>query len=102
MDGRRRRSLVENARSHDDGRAREISVTLEGTALLDQSPGSARVAGIWLAGALSTEEVEELVRLLRICAHTFEAAGDSRLQTGDSRLTITNVVEKGAAPGGAR
>jgi DNA-binding MarR family transcriptional regulator len=74
IDGLARRSLVVARAGTTDRRSRLVSLTDDGKALLERTPGAAKLAGSILATKLSATERTELVRLLRKCTEALETA----------------------------
>lgn len=74
IDGLVRRELVSIRKSQSDRRSRVVSLTEMGTRVLEATPGSSRLAGGLMAGALSQGEVTQLIDLLKRCTDVFETA----------------------------
>jgi len=63
--GLRRRRLLDLRADDIDRRTKRVSITPEGTRLLESTPGSSGIAGHILAGALTPAEMSRLISLLR-------------------------------------
>ena len=73
VDGLARRGLVTVVEDESDRRARVASLTVAGHSLVEETPGASRLAGAMLSGALTPEETETLISLLRRCTAAFES-----------------------------
>ncbi|HEV3312232.1 MAG TPA: MarR family transcriptional regulator [Chloroflexota bacterium] len=73
VDGLTRRSLVSVHPAESDKRSRVIAISDEGREILQQTPGSSRIAGTLLAETLSQPDTDRLVSLLRRATEALEA-----------------------------
>jgi DNA-binding MarR family transcriptional regulator len=69
VDGLVRRGWVRVEADAADRRVRLASLTPEGRALLQHTPGASELAGEMMVAGLTDEERGELLRLLQHCAH---------------------------------
>jgi DNA-binding MarR family transcriptional regulator len=72
VDGLVRRGWVTLEPAPADRRVRIASLTAEGRALLQRTPGTSEIAGRAMVAGLTEEERDHLVRLLRRCAENLE------------------------------
>jgi DNA-binding MarR family transcriptional regulator len=91
IEGLARQSLVVVRPGEEDQRVRLASLTTKGEQALRQTPGSSALGGALMVDGLTLEERDELVRLLRHCAHNLsrttprDSAADRRTNNGDTR-----------------
>ncbi len=92
VDGLVRRGLVMVVEDTADRRSRIADLTGAGRAVISETPGAAQLAGSLLTAELSSDEVNQLIDLLRRCTVVLESAepgsvGGQRLELSPSRAT---------------
>jgi MarR family transcriptional regulator, organic hydroperoxide resistance regulator len=86
IDGLVQRRLVELGAGRSDRRIRVATLTSEGEQTLRQTPGSSALGGELMVQDLTPDEKNDLVRLLRQCAHNL--SDDSQKGPAAGRRTI--------------